>query len=238
MSGQYRRLLVTRPGEDGRTLAALVETAGATAVIDPMLAIEPYPGPPLDLAGAQALLFTSANGVRAAAARTSERSLPAFAVGDATARAARAAGFADVRSAGGAVDDLAALVARSCAPEAGRLVHAAGTAIAGDLGAALGASGFTVERLVLYVARPATTLAESTVRELYAGTIDAVLFFSPRTARSFARLVGQAGLDACLGTMDALCLSAAVAAEARTAPWRAIRVAGRPEQTALIDLLR
>jgi uroporphyrinogen-III synthase len=229
---------VTRPGEDGRALAALVEATGATAAIDPMLNIELHPGPPIDLAGAQALLFTSANGVRAAAARTTERSLPVFAVGDATARAARAAGFTDVRSAGGTVDDLAALVARSCTPESGRLVHAAGTTVAGDLGAALGASGLTVERVMLYAARPAASLAESTVRELYAGTIDAVLFFSPRTARSFVRLVGQAGLDACLGTVDALCLSPAVAEEARTVNWRAIRVAGRPEQVALIDLLR
>ncbi|HEV7371590.1 uroporphyrinogen-III synthase [Arenibaculum sp.] len=238
MSGPYRRLLVTRPGEDGRALAALVEARGATALIDPMLEIEHHAGPPLDLAGAQALLFTSANGVRAAAARTSERSLPAFAVGDATARAARAAGFADVRSAGGDVGDLTALVARSLVPGAGRLVHAAGTAVAGDLGAALAAAGFVVERAVLYAARPAASLAESTVRELYAGTIDAVLFFSPRTARSFVRLAGQAGLDARLVAVDALCLSTAVAMEARTMPWHAIRVAERPEQATLLDLLR
>ena len=51
-------------------------------------------GPFLD--GVQAVLFTSANGVRAFAAATTRRGFRAFAVGDATAAAARAAGFADV----------------------------------------------------------------------------------------------------------------------------------------------
>ena len=51
---------------------------------------------PLDLDGVQALIATSANGVRAFAARDPRRSLPVCAVGDATARAASDAGFADV----------------------------------------------------------------------------------------------------------------------------------------------
>ena len=56
------------------------------------------------------LVFTSANGVAAFAALTPDRALPVFTVGDATAEAARAAGFAAVRSAGGDIGMLAALL--------------------------------------------------------------------------------------------------------------------------------
>ena len=80
------------------------------------------------LDGAAGLLFTSANGVRAFAAASPRRDLPALAVGDATAAAARAAGFADVASAGGNVADLALLVRRRLEPEAGALVHSRGAA--------------------------------------------------------------------------------------------------------------
>ncbi|HSK41179.1 MAG TPA: uroporphyrinogen-III synthase [Arenibaculum sp.] len=237
MNGMPGRLLITRPEEDARPLAELLRTRGYVVSIEPMLRIEPVPGPPLDLSGVQAFLFTSANGVRACVARTNERALPAFAVGDATARSATRAGFGTVHGAGGTVDDLADLVARRCDPEDGALLHAAGSAVAGDLAGDLGRRGFTVDRRVLYAAHPAMALSESTVRAVYAGTIDAALFFSPRTAESFVRLARQAGIEERLAAVTALCLSEAVARAARTVPWREIRVAGRPEQAALVDLL-
>lgn len=230
-------ILITRPREDAAPLAARLERLGHRIAVEPMLDIERLPGPALDLDGVQAFLFTSANGVRAAAARTQERALPALAVGDATARAAREAGFLDVRAAGGTVGDLALLATRSLDPGRGRLVHAAGSAVAGDLSGALAAHGFMVDRQVLYAAHAATALSESTIRLLYAGTIAAILFFSPRTAKSFVNLAGKSGLEHRLGGAVALCLSEAVADEARTVRWRGIRVARTPDQDALIDLL-
>jgi len=65
------------------------------------------------LTGIAALAFTSRNGVAAFAALSDDRSLPVFTVGDATAEAARTAGFAAVRSAAGALEDLARLLAEA-----------------------------------------------------------------------------------------------------------------------------
>jgi uroporphyrinogen-III synthase len=75
------------------------------------------------------------------------------------------------------------------------------------------------------------------VKALYAGTIDAVLFFSPRTAQSFVKVVHKAGLADRLGGVVALCLSEAVSTAVRTVNWRSIHVAAQPDQTALLDLL-
>jgi len=83
------RALITRPREDAEEIAEQLRARGIESVIEPMLAIVPVPHPGLDLTDVQALLFTSANGVRAFAAATTVRSLPVFAVGDATAAAAR-----------------------------------------------------------------------------------------------------------------------------------------------------
>ena len=69
------------------------------------------------------MLFTSSNGVRAFAELSPRRDLPAFAVGDATAAAALAAGFTQFKSAGGDVRDLARLVASSLKPADGLLFH-------------------------------------------------------------------------------------------------------------------
>src|SRR5689334_15169636 len=127
------RALVTRPREDAIELAAALAARGIEPVIEPLIDVHFRTEPALDLAGAQAVLCTSANGVRALARLSAERALPLFAVGDATAARARAEGFAAVASAGGNVDDLARLVRERLRPEAGRVVHVAGSAVAGDL---------------------------------------------------------------------------------------------------------
>lgn len=242
MSGKALRLLITRPAEDAEPLAGRLRALGHDALIEPMLDMLWLDGPVPDLDDVQALLFTSANGVRAFVRRTDRRDIPAYAVGDASARAAREAGFGTVESAQGDVYALASLVSQRCHPQAGVLLHVAGTIVAGDLSGLLGAKGFTVRREAMYEAVPSTRLGGATAAGLAEGQIDAVLIFSPRTARSFVRLVREAGLlDRCR-TVDVLCLSPAVAEAARTCdaeqvPWRNVQVAERPEQDSLLALL-
>ncbi len=239
------RALVTRPEEDAAPLAAALAERGIDVTLEPLLAIRPLPEAPIDLAGVQALLFTSANGVRSfaelAGARdlAGWRELPAFAVGNATAAAAHNVGFTRVDSAAGDVATLAKLVAERLDPKAGALFHAAGSAVAGDLAGLLEQAGFTLRREMLYEARPADQLSPATVTNLSNGWFDLVLFFSPRTAATFvtlARAAGEGVVSGC-GKAAALCLSQTVATAARELPWRAVQAAARPELPALLDLI-
>ena len=95
------RVLVTRPLEDARETEAALKVRGHDAVVAPLLFVNFHDGPEMDLAGIQAILATSANGVRALARRTARRDLPLLAVGPQTAEAARESGFEDVKSADG-----------------------------------------------------------------------------------------------------------------------------------------
>jgi uroporphyrinogen-III synthase len=231
------RLLVTRPREDADALADALREIGAEPVLAPVMTIEPAPDIRVDLKGVQALLFTSANGVRAFAAKSTARDLPVFAVGDATARAASASGFRHIESAGGDTHDLAALVARSLDPKAGALLHPAGRDVAGPLKDGLGTRGFAVRRETYYRAEFARTLPDEARRALSNGNIDGALFFSPRTAQSFVTLVRDAALSDALEQSYAYCLSAAVAEIARDVQWRDVRVAAEPTQAKLLDLI-
>ena len=150
-----RRILITRPREDAEPLAALLAEHGIDSLIEPLMLAEILAGETLDLAGVQALIATSANGVRAFAARDPCRSIPVCCVGDATARAAREAGFADVSSAAGDVEALAEMIVGRHDPADGAFLHIAGTVTAGDLAGRLQASGFAYRRAVLYEMRPA-----------------------------------------------------------------------------------
>src|SRR5690606_28894248 len=94
------RVLITRPRERALELARELERRGDTALIEPLLAIEPVRGPAPDLAGVQAIVLTSINAVPAL--DVPAKALPVFAVGDVTTEAAREAGCAAVVSARGA----------------------------------------------------------------------------------------------------------------------------------------
>ncbi len=230
------RVLVTRPREDAAALVAALEARGHEAILEPLLTITLREDVdwPAGHEAAQALLITSANGVRAFAALDPRRGLPVYAVGDASAASARELGFTDVASAAGNVDDLAALVMGKLDPADGPLLHPAAGKLAGDLQGALTAAGFAVLRAVLYDAAMATALTEDCTRALNAGLIDVATFFSPRTAAAFASLVAAADLLQDCRKVTALCLSQAVAAQISGLSWRRLAVAVRPEQDALL----
>ncbi len=230
------RVLITRPREDALPLARELAEIGVDSLIEPLLAID-YLGSPPPLAGVQALLMTSANGVRAFARLGNERALPLFAVGDATARTAAEGDFENVFSADGDVAALAELVAAKCDPAAGDVLHVAGTRVAGDLGGRLAAAGFAYRRAVLYAAKKSESLTAQARDALLAGDIAGVVLYSPRTARTFAELVCAAGLEETLANIDAFCLSAAVADAASGLAWRKLAVARRPDQAAITGLI-
>jgi uroporphyrinogen-III synthase len=223
------RVLVTRAEPGASATARRLAAAGHDAVVEPMLIIEPLDAPmPTD--DAQALLFTSAAGVRAFASRSDRRSAPVLCVGEATARAALSFGFSDVRAADGDGAALSEMALASLDPAKGPLAHIAGEDVAFDVAGALRAKGFIVNRITAYRARAATALSEG----LFARPLDAVLFHSARAADAFLALAPKAPLAA----IDALCLSPRVAARLTAQSWRSVRVAPEPREPLLLALLQ
>jgi uroporphyrinogen-III synthase len=231
-------LLITRPGDDGARLADTLRSMGHDPLFEPLLTIRQFDGPPLDLSGVQAILATSANGVRAIASRNKERKIPLYAVGDATARSAKEAGFLDVSSASGDVSALATLVRQKLDPAKGSLMHVAGSEVAGDLSGQLSAAGFTVRREVLYESESAYSLSPSTIAAIKEERIDGVLAYSPRTASTLARLIRKARLVRDCRRIELFCLSPAVAEAANDIPWARAHIAAEPTQEALLALVR
>lgn len=232
-----RRVLITRPIDDAAPLVAALKARGVEAMVEPMMTIRSTEEPLPELEGAQGVLFTSANGVRGFMTRTDRRDLKAYAVGEATAEAARRAGFAEIEVAGGDANALAKLVIETCKPDAGKLIHVAGTHVAGNLSEQLTKSGFTVERAVLYDALSAHRFSMGTVESLRRAELEAVMLFSPRTAEIFMTLVDESGAEQGLSAMAAVCLSQAVADRLPGERFRAVVVAAKPDQPAMLDAL-
>ena len=230
------RILVTRPGEDGISLAELLNVAGINSIVDPLMSIQQIHGPQLKLEGVQALLLTSANGVRALVNRSSRRDIPIYAVGEATATSARKFGFLQVHSADGNVDMLVDLVENILKPEDGSLLHIAGSSIAGDLIKLLSNRGFQCSREILYKTNNSRRLLESTIADIKQNKIDAVMLYSPRSAEIFVNLIRKARLIRSCQNITLICLSDAVYKKTLKIQWKAVKTSSEPNQDAIIKL--
>ena len=232
------RILVTRPQPDADNTAQLLRESGHEVIIAPLLEIVATDIPEsFDLAGIQAVLITSANGVRGLAAATSERAIRVLAVGAASAEAARALGFVRVENAGGDVTSLAELVSVTLDPAAGRLLHVAGSVTAGDLSGILTKSGYKVEKNALYRAETPETLPETVKIALESDEIDAVALFSPRSAKVFQDLVTQSGMRGKLQKVTAYCLSQAVADALNSGLFADVHVSYTPDHQGILDII-
>jgi uroporphyrinogen-III synthase len=222
---------VTRPLADGQAIAARLAEMGHAALLAPLLEPRFFDGPEPALDDVQAILATSANGIRALIRRTARRDVPIFAVGPQTTEEARAAGFNDVRNADGDSRALADAVARWTTPEKGALLHVCGQDAPGTLVESLMQRGFTARRAAFYAIDAVTALPSDARDALRNGAVDAVLFFSPVSARIF--------LEVCAGipTGIALCISPATAKVLPPGAFAEVRTAAAPNQAALLALV-
>ena len=232
------RLLVTRPEPDATRTAQVLRQRGHEVLVTPLLSTQAIDA---ELNGPYAaVLMTSANAARALSAhpRVGELTrLPAFTVGARSAEAARAAGFGNVTSAGGALADLVRLAASRFAESSERLLYLAGEDRAGDLASDLAACGIAVETALIYRAVAAERLPAELKQALSNAKLDGALHYSRRSVTTLIELSRPAGVLNGLLNLAHYCLSGEVAAPLRNAGAHQISVAPRPEEAALIDLL-
>jgi uroporphyrinogen-III synthase len=228
------RILVTRPVEDGEEIAARLRAMGHQPLLAPLLRTDFQDGPEPDFTGVQAILASSANGIRALMRRTARRDLAIFAVGPQTAEEAQRAGFTTVENANGDARALAEATARWTTPDKGALLHVCGEEAPGTLADTLTSRGFTVRRCALYAVHAASNLPPQAQAALAQRAVDGALFFSPRSARVFCDLA--AGLP--LAGITAFCISPVTAQALEGRGFGRIAAAAAPNQAAWLARLK
>ncbi len=215
------RVWITRAQPGAGATAERVRAMGFEPFVAPLLEVRTVKGPPIDLAGVGALAFTSANGIEGFTSRCTDRGLPVFTVGDATAAAARDGGFEQVISADGDVKALADMIKRHRTGIRGDVLHPAAAETIGELPA---------RKLVVYETVPAR-LAPDLARRV--ASMDAVLLHSQKGARILADILRRNPAP----NLRLVCLSQAVASPLKDIPAREIVAAALPNEEALLNLL-
>jgi len=194
----------------------------------PLMRIEPAGVLP-QLRGDETLIFTSRQGVAGFSGLTARRDLPCYAVGDATAQAARDAGMTAIAGGG----DATALLQRIAKDGArGPFLHLRGAHVATDIVAALRDAGHAARDAILYAQVPQPLTAQA--RAALAGHDPVLLpLMSPRS--------GQLFFAEAEAPVAPLFIAAISANAARTVPVgvaRMVRVAATPDAQAIRKLLR
>jgi uroporphyrinogen-III synthase len=236
-------VLVTRPEPDNETTAAALRAKGLKVLQAPMLRFEPVAFQDDADARYGAVIVSSANAIRAIEAHLADRllTLPLFAVGERSAKAARHAGFRDVAVAEGnaaALRDLiVASVRAKTLKKASTLLYLAGADLAGDLAGELGERGFSVVTHTTYRMIPVSSLPQEAVDAFAANGIEAVLHYSRRSARGFLDAVRAAGVEISALAIPQCCISDAVAQVVRDVGATQVLVARSPDESGLFEAL-
>jgi uroporphyrinogen-III synthase len=223
-------IAITRPQADGERTGITLRARGFDVLLAPLMRIEPVEA---DLSGEwAAVVVTSANALPALEAHPEVARLTIFAVGRRSAAAA--SGFTKVHSADGDVQHLVRLIVER--HRGGKLLYLAGEDRSADLTAELAKHGIEAEMRIVYRAVTAP-YPEPLIAALKAGSVDAVLHFSRRSAENYVAGARAAQITAAALRPRHLCLSAQVADPLRAAGAERIKTAPHPDEASLVGLL-
>ncbi len=216
------KLLIIRPQPGADATARLARLAGIEPVISPLFEIQPLAWLAKNAAHYDALMLTSANAVRhAGAALAALLPLPVYAVGEATANAARAAGFRVIFAGG---TDANALLVQAAVNGDARLLWLSGEHQSRfDL-----PSGVTLDSALVY--NSAALAPAQAFIELLSSPI-LVALHSVRAAQHFVAICATHGIDKNIISIAALSPAIAKSAADR---WRDVLISDAPNDAALI----
>lgn len=231
------RVLLTRPISDSQEIAQALRAKGFTVDLEPLMHVEFLPDPKIIIEHFQAIIFTSANGIRAYHNNNYNKKKCFYVVGERSGQVAQSLGLKEVISANGDVNKLSEKIITELKPTNGPLLYLSGAHVSGDLTGDLQRAGFSIERMPLYKTVERNHFTSETKKKLISGSFDYIPFYSPRSALIFKRLIEKAGLLNTLSTVSALCLSQNISNELNRMCWKQILVAKKPTQKDLYDLI-
>ncbi|TWF50249.1 uroporphyrinogen-III synthase [Neorhizobium alkalisoli] len=235
------RVVVTRPEHSAARTADRLKALGHEPMLLPLTeAAHDHAAVADGLAKPHsALILTSAEAVRAiiggAESLADIASEKVYAVGEATAQAARQAGFADIRTGPGTGAGLAEMIAAEKSHLAKPLLYLAGDPRSPELEDALERAGIAIMTALIYRMVPIDYGIDTVGKILLSPQADAVMLYSRRNAVIFLELAEKLGAE--MASLKILCLSANVAAAIPPQFQNNVRVAKSPDEDGLFALL-
>ena len=182
-------ILLTRPLEDCSEMIIKFKSMGYQVSHLPLLNIDKVDYEEINFAEYKAIIFTSANAVKFLEYRQIDKKILCFCVGSATEKKARSAGFQNVITAEGSVENLKELVLQNFDQKNVKLIYVSGETISVDLDQQLIREGYNIKRIVNYKTNHNQKFDENFVKELKLKIPDMVYIYSQNSALSFINFI-------------------------------------------------
>lgn len=233
------RILVTRGRDEARRTADKLTNSGHQIILSPVIEMcstgAAWPQGLVDgVIATSAAAFDLADFPADYPLPEARRLMRVFTVGSKTADAARRHGFTGEMVNAQDAKELAAAITAQLKPEM-RLIYLAGHDRKTDLETACRDAGFTIVPIETYEARAATELSEQALHAFGNDGIDAVLYYSRRSAEIFLSLAADAEIN--LAPIQHVAISADAAEPLHDAGYQRIAIAAEPREVAILALL-
>lgn len=231
-------IVITRPSSDAREYAIELEDEGISALVEPMLDIQNTAFEMPDISRYQGLIFTSANAVRAYIDQGGALAMPVFCVGGHTTLQCRGAGAQNVHDADGDAQDLVDLIVSKTKDKTPPFLHIRGEHVARPIDDMLAEHGIRVAALVVYQAVQVDHFSQPFLNALSAREIQAITFFSKRTAQAFLELITQYDLADQLSEIKALSISDSVLEYTQSHQWQGTYKSDKLDRKSMLELIK
>jgi uroporphyrinogen-III synthase len=239
MANSPKRVLVTRPEPGASETARRLEALGFLPLKLPLHEIRPLPVNSNAIpVGVAAVAVTSANAVHHATGALLERlsNLPCFAVGEATATVAQAAGFSNVIEGAGDADAMGETII-AWRP-AGPVIYLCGRVRRPLFEQRLADAGVTVISVETYDTVEIVRTTEAISHLIGIKPVDYALLYSANAAEATLEAMEQSELRDLFKNTIFACISTRIAGVVGGKTSGKILVAGEPNETSLLSLLQ
>lgn len=214
-------VLLTRPQEDCQELAKKLIVP---VISSPLLIVQQTLKQVKLPKGVTDLIVTSARVFEMVANIKSMTSIPVWCVGEATAAAAKAAGFETIFQVNRSAHEILERIVKECPKDSSHFVHICGSVVYVDLADALTKLDYKADRIVIYEVDAAPSLTPEAEKIMRAGLIHQVPFFSLRTAEVFVEIARKSEWGNEIPKIMALAHSEAIARCLRQLHWKEVIV--------------
>lgn len=234
------KILITRPQEDFGRTADSVTQLGFEAISAPSLLFETLDFDHVELEDYAALVFTSANGVRALKNHKNMNQLACYVVGKNTAKVAKQLGFEVLVQGDNDVVSLAEKIEIDYRDRgfSKPLLHISGTHMAGNLSKILAEKLIVTERIQAYIMQEVNEVSPRLNAAIKEGKIAAILFYSTRSAKIFIKNMQKHGLLSKIFEIPTFCLSKNIADAVARPYLKNIYFVNRPDEAKLLKLMQ
>lgn len=239
-----KQVIITRPYDDAIIFGQLCIQQDISPIYAPMMEITSYDDDNIHIQDqyTDALIFTSANGVRMYEKHSTKKDILTFCVGQRTAAQARIYGYQHIIASGGDVDiladDIIAYYKKSPNKKKPVIRHIAAVDIAGDLQILLQDHVY-YHKIICYHANAVSHISSELRTALCnTNTYSYLCFFSKRTARIFFDLIKNDNDYIKVQQQNIVCLSKNIAQYCQEFLHKNIITASSHDSHDVIDLIK